>query len=278
MISIFSILRPTGNNMSKRPAPASNKAPNAISKRRKITSTSTATYNTVPRTRGVYAAGEHKYFDTSGSAILARTEAWTGTTVDPSTLNTLVVPVQGAAIWQRIGREIAVHKLRINGYFQMGGVNNLSADFIAAQLARVIVVQDMQTNADQMKGEQLFSNTVNGVVSPNAPLMAFQNLDNFGRFKVLKDKVYSLANPNFANDGTDPTKKDYCALVKHFKFNINFAKPIRIRFNAINGGTVADIVDNSFHILANCRNFGAVDATQPPVSISYRCRAVYSDA
>ena len=48
MISIFSILRPTGNNMSKRPAPASNKAPNAISKRRKITSTSTATYNTVP--------------------------------------------------------------------------------------------------------------------------------------------------------------------------------------------------------------------------------------
>ena len=59
---------------------------------------------------------------------------------------------------------------------------------------------------------------------------------------LLKDKVYSLANPNFANDGTDPTKKDYCALVKHFKFNINFAKPIRIRFNASNAGTVADIV------------------------------------
>ena len=216
--------------------------------------------------------GEHKYYDQAISGAIARSATWTGAVADGTPL-TLFAPTQGAGINQRIGREVNVHKIRIFGYVQMSAIDDTTAGNVYAQGVRVLLVQDMQTNGTQMLSQDLMDGS-----SVNAVITAFQNINNFGRFRVLKDKLLPLQDPNFLNDGTNATKHDVNGLIRPFKFSINFKKPVRVRFNATNGGTVADIVDNSFHMVANARTFGAADATQPSISMSYRSRIVYTDA
>lgn len=56
-----------------------------------------------------------------------------------------------------------------------------------------------------------------------------------------------------------------------FKFTVNFKKPVVVHFNATNGGTVADVVDNSFHIVA------AADVIAYAPSLIYYSRVCYKD-
>lgn len=219
------------------------------SKRRRIDPPGRNTYRTVPRTRGAYATGEMKYLDQfkAETSIALVTTTWVaGTIFDPATTNCLFAPTVGASISQRIGREVKVHKIKVRGTFVAatqaavtGGDNG--------SLVRFIVVMDKQTNATQMTGAQLLADNSAAITT----IHAFQNLDNLGRFRVLKDKMYKFDNPNLAFNGTNMTQE---GLYRHFKFTIKFKKPISVHFNATGGGTVADIVDNSFHVVCGTDN------------------------
>lgn len=246
---------------------------NTAKAKRRVTQGGSAVYQTVPRTRGVYAMGEHKYFDQAIYGTVAKSSTWSGALTEDPTKKTIFAPKQGAGINERIGREVNVHKIRLFGYVQLGSENDSASAAVYGQGVRLLVVQDLQTNATQMDSADLMDGSSN-----NSVITAFQNIDNFGRFRVLKDKLLIVQDPNFLKDGTDATKIDTNAIIRPFKISINFKKPIRVRFNQTNGGTIADIVDNSFHVVANARTFGAADATQPTVSISYRSRIVYTDA
>jgi len=221
-------------------------------------------YTTVARTRGVYAQGEMKYYDTGVSltAITASTD-WTGTEIDPTTLNTLFVPVLGTGIANRIGKEVKVHKLKmrlaINSDKQ---IDQTACD--AGSLCRVILYQDTQTNATQAQGEDVMETGASALLS----LLNFQNINNFGRFKLLKEKYISVQNPNVSYDGTN---LEQCGLIYHWKWNITFKKPLSIRFNATNGGSVADIVDHSFHIIA------ITSSTALAPTLSYRVRTCFKE-
>jgi len=219
-------------------------------------------YSTVPRTRGVYAKGEMKYFD-AGIALTAipSVAAWTGTEFDPVTLNTLCVPTVGAAINQRIGREVKVMKIKIRGHIVCASQSGQAVQDNPTQI-RLALVQDMQTNATQAQGEQVFTPTS---LTDTAPL-TFQNIDNFGRFKVLKDKSILIQNPNSTFGAT----VSQCGLITQFKMNVNFRVPVSVRFNATNGGTVADIVDNSFHVMANSSSVELVPQLAYLVRVCYK--------
>lgn len=127
-------------------------------------------------------------------------------------------------------------------------------------------MQDCQTNAAQMTGAQLINDGTGG----NTILNSFQNPNNFGRFKVWKDKMYVLQNPNMAGS---PTTADVIqdGLKKSFQLTLNFKKPIEVHFNATNGGTVADIVDHSFHLVAAC------DSTNLVPTLYYYSRTAYKE-
>jgi len=233
-------------------------------------------YSTVARTRGVYAKGEMKYFDTRlDSGALPASADWTATEFDPTatvegtpvaTPLTLFAPVTGSAINQRIGREVKVHKIKVRLALASPAQGTQAAADSAAN-CRIILVQDMQTNSAQMQGEQLMTSTAN--VQSN--VLSFQSLNNFGRFKVLKDKFVTIQNPATANDTGATGGLVQQGLIKTFKFSINFKKPVPVRFNATNGGTIADIVDNSFHILANCT------ATALAPTLFYSARVAYKE-
>lgn len=222
-------------------------------------------YTTVARTRGVYAAGEMKYFDTEkGLTSVASQANWTGTEQDPTTFNTLFVPVKGSGINERIGRKVNVMKIRIKGTVVVAPqADQTSGD--GRSVIRLALVEDTQTNGTQMQGEDVMDgNTSTTATAVNA----FQSLDNLGRFRVLKDKTIVMQNPNFGYDGTNLEQQ---GLARTFKMNIILKKPITVSFNEVNGGTIADIVDNSWHMIANCDNASLVP------QLTYVARVYYKE-
>jgi len=231
-----------------------------------------AQYQTVARTRGVYGQGEMKYFDSELAAkAIVSVANWTGTECDPDTvpvanINTLFAPIQGAGISQRIGTKVKVYAIKIRGFINQ--TTTLDTTSLGnAQFIRLALVQDTQTNSTQAQGEQVFkaavtTNVVNGACS-------WQNFDNFGRFKVLKDKTMMLQNPNITYDGD--ASYDVSSLGVPFKFTHKFSQPVEVRFNVTNGGTIADIVDNSWHVMANSIS------TTYGYNLYYNCRVCYKE-
>jgi len=136
----------------------------------------------------------------------------------------------------------------------------------AGSYIRLMLVQDKQSNGTQMTGTQLMTSP--GVASTILAVTTFQNIDNFGRFKVLKDKTILIQNPAVSFDGTNVEQQ---GLIRKFKMTYKPRKPIDVRFNAVNGGTIADIVDNSWHLLANN------SSTDLNPNISYNCRVCFKE-
>jgi len=238
-----------------------------------------ANYTSVARTRGAAVTGEMKYFDCdySATAITAVTTTWpAGTMQDPlTTINLgsaavanplcLVVPTVGAALNQRVGRKITIRKIKIHGTFAVPAQAAQAGGDASAKL-RIALVQDCQTNAAQMTGAQLYQDATQAATT----ISTFQNPNNFGRFRVLKDKIIQIGNLNLAGSPTTADVIQNGAKV-NFKFAVNFKKPVEVHFNATNGGTVADIVDNSFHIVCG------TDSTALAPTLAYYSRVCYKD-
>lgn len=220
----------------------------------------------VPRSYGTpMAVTERKYFDTqlTGAALVDCSSSWSGAEVDPTTLNTLFCPSTGSDFNNRDGRKVHVTSIRIRGRI----VCTNQADQTAADpstMCRVILVMDKQTNATQLSAEDVISSGSGSEMTDG-----FQNPANFGRFRVLRDKRMILQNPAISYDGTNIEQNGISRL---FQFTVNFRRPMAIHFNSTNGGTVADIIDNSFHLIAGCTHQGLAP------SIQYKCRVTFIDA
>lgn len=241
-----------------------------------------AAYKSTPRKgySSVAAAvqGEMKYFDAehTGATISTVTTTWVaGTMFDPTaTINigdaavatplALFVPRVSAALNGRIGRKVKVHKIRVKGLLNQPVQAAAGAD--NATEVRVLLVQDCQTNGTQMTSAQLLQDAG----GPQSTIVTCQNPNNFGRFKVLKDKRFMFSNANIAGS---PTAGDQIqsGQVKGFKFTHTFRPPLEVNFNATNGGTVADIVNESFHMIAGTNNANYA------VQMSYYSRTCYKE-
>jgi len=234
-------------------------------------------YGSTPRTVGALPSGEMKYFDCERNitSLTAATTSWpAGTMFDPtSTINLgaaavaaplcLFAPTVGSALNQRIGRKVQILKIRVVGTLSTIAQTGQPAADPGAKI-RVILVMDKQTNATQFTPSQLFTPTS----TADNSLHAFQNPNDFGRFQVLKDKTIVLANPSVA--GATPAI-DQMGLKTQFKFNIVFKTPLQVNFNATNGGTVADIIDNSLHIMC------ASDTIALAPQLAYYTRVCYKE-
>lgn len=215
----------------------------------------------VNRSPGGQITAENHYFEsTFSSTIVSVTTSWTGTEVDPGTLNCLFAPTQGDDNSQRTGRKAFVKALRFRGRFTVPAQTAQAATPDAALVIRLIVYMDKQTNGAQNAAQNVISGD-----AASAALEMFQSRANFGRFKILKDKTFTLQNPTIAGI---TGSYEQSSLVREFKMT---CKPnMWINYNATNGGTVADTVDNSFHVICNCSSTALVP------SLQYRCRTVFS--
>lgn len=223
-------------------------------------------YSSVARTRGWVAAGEMKYFDTElDETVITASTNWSSTEYDPATLNTLFCPTKGTGINNRVGRKVKVYKVKVRGFIWVAQeVNETQPD--DGVMVRLALVHDKQTNSAQCQGEQVFRDPT--TADAKVAVQAFQSLDNLGRFKVLRDRYFRLPTRQYVYDGTNIEKE---GIVVPFKFNVHYRHGIVVNFNATDGGTVADIVDNSWHVLCNIS-----DADMVP-NITYTARVAYKD-
>lgn len=219
----------------------------------------------VPRAVGLLPMTEIKYTDQflNAGTVTASTD-WTGTELDPATTNCLFAPAPGTAINQRVGRRVNMKSLKIRGFVNVPAQTNQTVADDGANV-RLVVYQDKQTNGAQAQGEDVLTTASAAAVVANS---AFMNLANLGKFKVWKDKIITLSSPSLTYDGTNVEQS---GIIKPFKIFIKFTKPIPVHFNATGGSTVADIVDNSFHVIAQCSSAALVP------NISYTCRVGYTD-
>lgn len=227
-----------------------------------------AGYSSVPRTRGPYSFGEMKYFDTLiNNSSIVTSQNWANTELPPNvgTPNTLFCPTQGSAINQRIGRKVKLYKLRLRGVVSISiQTNQTVADM--APVMRFILVHDSQTNGTQAQGEDIMDNQSS--TSNEMAVCAFQSLASLGRFRILKDVKIKCDPIQAVYDGTNI---EQYGQTYQFEMNCIFKKPIEVSFNATNGGTISDIVDNSFGLYGITTNSSGV-----PV-VWAACRAYYKE-
>lgn len=207
----------------------------------------------VPRTPGGQIVSERKYYDTTlnGGTISSVVSNWLGAENDPVNIDTLFAPIQGNDISDREGRNCYVHNITVRGSIKS---DDQTAQTLvdANQIFRIILVLDKQTNGAKMEAEDLITS---GSGAPS--LYDFQNTANFGRFQILKDRIIEHQPCNIAGNTSGTFWQG--SQRKHFKLKHTFNPPLRICFNSTNGGTVSDIVDNSFHIICGkeSANIGA---------------------
>lgn len=207
---------------------------------------------------------EHKFFDlqVDNVGLAAVTTTWGAGTLQDPTSGTLFAPIMGTNFDQRIGRKVEILSCRIKGFIDTQKLVNQTVPNNATNI-RLIIVLDQQTNGVTVTPSDVI---LSGTGAPAIDM--FQNAANFGRFKVLKDKIYKMQDPNLSWDGTNLEQN---GLTIPFKFNYKWKKPLPIQFNAGNTGTVADIVNNSIHVLCGQND------TDLQCNISYKSRVVFID-
>lgn len=220
----------------------------------------------VPRTMGALAQTEMKYWDTflTGTAI-SEAVSWAGAEIDPATYLSLFNPSEGADINGRIGRKVQVMRIAIRGLIHTNALQD-QVDSVANPATRVILYMDQQTNGAQAQAETLMQTNEAAV---NNVFCGFQNTANFGRFRVLRDITIRGRDSSPMTDGA--STGSITAGDIPFKINYRFKQPVTVKFNATNGGTIADIVDNSFHLVAQKSGTGFVTL------INYSARVYYKD-
>lgn len=223
----------------------------------------------IPRSFGnPMAYGENKYFDaerTIADLTVIAGATWASCEVDPTAIGALFAPTQGTGFNNREGRKVWVKKIKVKGFINWGFNTGLTAGD-EGNLIRMLLLVDKQTNAIQFNSEDVLES---GGATANPTISAYQNPAFFGRFIILKDKTWGKGVRTVSWDGTN--MEEFGKRIP-FKWNINFKKPMVVHFNATNGGTVADIVDNSFHIMAAQYK----DETGGN-SVNYKSRVVYCE-
>lgn len=219
----------------------------------------------IPRAYGnPMAYRETKYFDSEREQTNIQTVAgatWASTGIDPTSVNTLFAPVAGTGFNQREGRQVWVKGFRLRGRI-LWGINTGSATPQLGDTIRVIVFMDKQTNGTQAGGQLVIQS---GTATTDPTILEWQNPENFGRFKIFYDKTFAKGAAPLVIT-TTPNYSVGSPATRVFKVKKTFKRPIQVHFNAGVAGTVADIVDNSFHILA------ADDKSIGSNQIAYKCR------
>lgn len=229
----------------------------------------------VMRQPGAQVSSEKGQYDSARSAIAIPASAgWTGTELNPDTssatggaIGELFHPSQGDYLFSRHGRKILVHKIKIRGFINVPAkAAQSTAD--EALLVRILLVQDKQTNGATLNGEDVIQSYTNVADT----LTSYQNPEHVGRFRVWKDKMFVIQSPPLANDTGATGGVIQGGMIKPFKMNLTFRKPIVINYQANAGGdtTIAGTVDNSFHILANS------NSTSLGATLQYQCRCVFT--
>lgn len=179
--------------------------------------------------------------------ITTISNTWAGGEMDPVAQLCIGASVQGTGLSNRDGQRVVFKSVWIEGYVQRA-VTSDAPDVRAPSIVTIALVQDTQTNGAQLNAENVYSDAGTDALSRRL-------IENTQRFKVLKKWVFTMCDTIAFNDAA--TTGSVAAAPKRFSCFKKMNMPVSFVSGA-GAGTVADIRDNSLHIIA-CST-GTVDS------------------
>ncbi len=220
--------------------------------------------NVINRSARGFTGIEVKFYDQKlvGAALTTATDA-TGGEHDPSATVMMNTVTQGDGESQRDGRRITMRSIYV-----VGNVNcvtqTLQSSGDSATQVFIALVMDMQTNGATLASENVFVNPGGDIIMGTQP---FRNLQFTRRFKVLATRKFILRSGAMANDTGATGGLVQAGSHKAFKMFVKLNDVVNYTGTT---ETVANIADNSLHLVAWCSNTGLV----PRLSYSSRLRFV----
>lgn len=210
---------------------------------------------------GGFIGKELKFYDTNLNATaLASSGGWTGCEYDPSATSMISTPTQGDSAQQRDGRKIWIKSVMVRGTIDFPALINQAA-VPAGEQCMIALVLDMQTNAAQLNSEDVYTAPGASNALNTQPL---RDLEFGPRFKTLKAKHYTVRPGVVSYDGTNIEVGGTQVPFEFYIKNLN----LKVNFNSGTTASIANVVDNSLHIIANTTNAVRV----PTIQYSARIR------
>jgi len=196
---------------------------------------------------------EKKFLDTCRTiTAIGAVGALTGGEYDPNAtsgasggsggcVGCLSCPAQNDTEQGRDGKHIVIDSLILKGFV----VDSESASEAARGASKVFlaVILDTQTNGAQLNSEDVFKNLAGGADSAVDPM---KNLLFGKRFRILKSQVFDLTPPGIAAAGNLATN----GVRREFDWYIPFKGGLPVNMNAGTTADVANVIDNSIHVVA----------------------------
>lgn len=208
---------------------------------------------------GGFIGQELNFYDTFRTTVnISSAGDATAAEYDPSAELCLYAPKQGAGASDRLGRKTLMKSIHMSGII---GVDDKDAQVAlrSGALYFVALVLDTQTNGAQLNSEDVYTNPSGDVKSIACVL---RDMERISRYKILATKrITTVQNLNTGVEGAETI--DINGIQMPFEFFIPLNIPVE---HIADGGTVADIQDNSIHLLIFCTNAEAAPY------VSYNCR------
>lgn len=177
---------------------------------------------------------------------------------DPTTIDCLSAVPQNDSANGRDGRVYHIDKIFIRGFLRENNLESQTGPITEPQV-KLMLILDTMTNKAQMTAAQVMDEALTN------DILAFRNLEFTTRFKVLKSQSW-VPEVHQMNEGAANLFARPQTFTPIFDWAVIFKEPLRVTCFS-NGGTVANILDNSLHIIGI--------ATNAITRLSYHCRIRY---
>lgn len=209
---------------------------------------------------------ETKFYDTGLAPLnIAAVRDWSSSEFDPAGLGCISAPAQGDGPSDRDGKKCVIKSVQIQGNIT-GSTWEAFANPLAGCAVFVALVLDTQTNGAQLSSEQVYTNPADADLTIADPL---RNMQYSSRFRVLKTWDLNLDAKTMSESQVGPVSQ-FSGTGRHAEFSC-YLDGLNIPVN-FTGTTsvVANVVDNSLHLIANAANANLGWA--PAISYNARIR------
>lgn len=156
----------------------------------------------------------------------------------------------------RTGKKIAVNSIRCKVYLEWVPETN-AVSFAVPEPVRVVLAMDKLCNGT------IANSTVDTRVFQPQGLIAAQNQDTFGKYRILKDKYIHPCGQNYLGAAG---AENFGGCFKMIKMNHVFKEPLIIQYNGNAANDIRQIVDNNIFMMV-------YTGDQNQVGITFNCFA-----
>lgn len=205
---------------------------------------------------------EKKFLDVpcTSTALTAPTDA-SGGEIQPTSVVTgcLSAPAQGDGPSNRDGSRIGIKSILVMGSFS-NAIQQDQTDADVMPTLFVALVQDKQTNGATIVSEQVYTNPA---ADADLAAMPLRNMSFTNRYKVLATQTVVVPQLQLMQDSLVTATASQSGFNIPFVLQKKWKTPLRVQFTT--GSTTADVanvIDNSLHIIAFATGTGTVPGIQ----------------